>query len=142
MIIKRKCLFCKKSFKRSISPDNIKRSKNRCKFCSPECGNKFKKGKNHYFWKGGKQIDKSGYIRIYNPKHPFAQSKGYVFEHRLVMEKKIGRYLKPRERVHHINGIKDDNKIINLILFSNSGKHIHFHNKILYPKSSKFGINS
>lgn len=61
-------------------------------------------------------IDYAGYILIYNPQHPFCDSKGYVREHRLVMEKSIGRYLEKDEEIHHINGIKNDNRIENLKL--------------------------
>ena len=52
-----------------------------------------------------------------NPEHPFATKSGYIREHRLVMEKKIGRFLQPNEVVHHINGNRQDNRVENLQLF-------------------------
>ena len=84
-------------------------------------------GEKHPGWKGGKTIGSNGYIFIYKPDHPFAQKIGYVSEHRLVMEKKLGRFLKPFETVHHINGDKQDNRIENLIMFSSNIKHLSFH---------------
>lgn len=76
----------------------------------------FKKGKNHPNWKNGRIKTTQGYIIIIKKEHPNATKQGYVAEHRLVMEKKIGRYLEKWEIVHHINGIKDDNRIENLEL--------------------------
>ena len=84
------------------------------------------KGKNHWNWNNGIRKH-DGYIQIYLPTHPFAQNKGYVPKHRLVMEKHIGRYLTKNELVHHINGIKDDNRIDNLQIVSPS-EHTLIHN--------------
>ena len=75
-------------------------------------------GENHYKWKGGRYVS-HGYVSIKYPSHPQAYN-GYILEHRLVMEKKLGRYLKPNEQVHHKNGIKDDNSPENLQLFINN----------------------
>ena len=85
-------------------------------------------------WKGGRFSSKRDeYILVYSPNHPFAKkggggkSKGlYVLEHRLVMEKKLGRYLLKGEDVHHKNGDKKDNRIENLMLVSHN-KHLQEH---------------
>ena len=71
----------------------------------------------------------NGYILIYKPNHPFCDSQRYVYEHRLIMEKHLERYLRPEETIHHLNGIRDDNRIENLKLFPNHSKHLKFHHK-------------
>lgn len=68
-------------------------------------------------WKGGR-IFRDGYIFLYAPDHPRANHKKYIGAHRLAMEAHIGRYLLPKETVHHINGHRDDNRIENLELWS------------------------
>ena len=83
-------------------------------------------GKKHARWKGGIRKEK-GYLSIWNPKHPFANKQGYVKRSRLIMEKHISRYLTPKEVVHHINRIKTDDRIENLMLFANHSKHFKFH---------------
>ncbi|HEC66789.1 MAG TPA: hypothetical protein ENI23_16060 [bacterium] len=70
------------------------------------------------FWNGG-IINKRGYIFIHSPNHPHNDG-GYVKKSRLTMEKKIGRFLKSTEIIHHINGIKDDDRIENLIILTRS----------------------
>lgn len=72
------------------------------------------KGHRPFNWKGGRIKSKGGYIKVFRPEHPNAHKKGYVMEHRLVMEGVIGRYLQKNEEVHHKNGIKDDNRPENL----------------------------
>ena len=77
-------------------------------------------------WKGGKKKNKKGYVLILKKEHPFSGASGYIMEHRLVMEKKLGRYLKKKEIVHHKNGVKDDNRIENLEVMLN-GQHTKKH---------------
>lgn len=71
-------------------------------------------------------IDEDGYVLIYSPNHPYKDRLGYVREHRLVMEKHIGRYLTKEEVVHHINKNKEDNRIENLMLFPNHSEHVKY----------------
>lgn len=59
-----------------------------------------------------------GYVMIYSPKHPYKNAADGVAEHRLVVEKRLGRFLKREEVVHHINGNKKDNRIENLELLN------------------------
>ena len=88
------------------------------------------KGEKNSSWKGGRGHDSKGYVLIYSPNHPHKSMGQYVFEHRLVMEAHLGRPLLPTEVVHHINGIVDDNRIENLMLFSDTGEHTGHHHKI------------
>ncbi len=104
-------------------------------FCSSSCANSYNsKGEKSNFWRGGRTINCNGYVMIHSPNHPFKNARNYVFEHRSVMEKHIGRYLKPEERIHHINSNKQDNRIENLKLFKNESEHQKYHHKMKHDK--------
>lgn len=86
-----------------------------CLICSGKLQQKELNGR----WRGGKTTHKKGYVLIRNTDHPRSKANsGYVFEHILVMEDSLGRHLLPGENVHHINGIRDDNRIENLELWT------------------------
>lgn len=76
-------------------------------------------------FKDGQYVDDKGYIRVLSPDHPY-KNKGYIYQHRLVMEAYLGRYLQPWEVVHHINEIKLDNRIENFFL-TTSKEHTVLH---------------
>jgi len=60
------------------------------------------------------------------PKHPRANSKGLYPLHRVLVENKLGRLLKPSELVHHRDHNKGNNTIENLMVMSNS-EHSRLH---------------
>lgn len=129
------CLNCAKTFSAFAHRTDVK-------FCSHKCYGDNLKGKPSLMYKGRKKVNKIdrrfwrngrtnhilGYVLVHTPNHPNAINGKYVLEHRLVMEKHLGRYLKPEEVVHHINEIKDDNRIENLELCANRSEHMkRFH---------------
>jgi hypothetical protein len=83
-------------------------------------------GPDNHNWRGGETRTMYGYINQYAPDHPNVDKKGYVKQHRLVMEAHLGRLLERSEHVHHINGIKHDNRLQNLIVMT-QGEHNNEH---------------
>lgn len=67
-------------------------------------------------WEYSKTVKKGQYLYAVVPHHPNAHSRGYVLEHRVVMENHLGRLLEKGEVVHHINNDGHDNRIENLEL--------------------------
>jgi hypothetical protein len=73
-------------------------------------------------YNGGKYIDDKGYVRVLKTDHP-RNIRGYAYEHRLVVEEYLGRYLEPWETVHHKNGNRQDIRIENLELYTSQTEH-------------------
>ena len=151
------CPICGKSFHRK--PSHIAKSKNPSMLtCSKDCDREIRRIRmsgvnNHqYGLKGdlnssfkGDEIFKRNHncieIRVYMPKHPFADKEGRVLKHRLVVEKNrhlfepkfffnINGYiaLKNEYEVHHIDGNHSNNEVSNLQILTKS-EHRSEHNK-------------
>lgn len=71
-----------------------------------------------------------GYWMLYRPDHPYASKRGYIMEHRVVIEAREGRYLLPGEVVHHMNHVKDDNRPENLMLLEDQAAHGRLHRPV------------
>jgi HNH endonuclease len=80
------------------------------RFCSVQCKNEGIKLKGP----GAKVMRQDGYVQVYYPAHPDANSQGTILEHRLVAEQKYGRRILKSEHVHHLNHVRDDNRPENL----------------------------
>lgn len=94
-----------------VSPSRL--SKNKV-LCCRSCSNRQRYDKDRQ----ARIVTPKGYVMIYTPEHPNKYiGSGRVFEHVLVMEEHIGRLLYPKETVHHLNGVKADNRIENLELW-------------------------
>jgi hypothetical protein len=124
MIEKKKCPRCEKTFTRKQGQYGF-HWKNQ-KWCGANCrSNGLHKGRRigerNHKWKGGRHVSSNGYIVI-------RVAPGiYRGEHRIVMEKKLGRLLLAKEIVHHINHDKKDNRIENLQLLSSQSDHTKHH---------------
>jgi ribonuclease HI len=81
------------------------------------------RGCNNGSWKGGVITSSGGYVLIHCPNNPMANSSGYVLRSRLLMSEHLNRVLKPNEEVHHRNGIRSDDRLENLRLFSSKTYH-------------------
>jgi len=121
------CEVCGKPVARYISP--FRQTAGTMRFCGRTCAGKWRSGGNHPMWTGGRVFDKDGYILIASPGHKRANARGYVLEHRIKMEKKLGRILTEQEVVHHKNGNIQDNRISNLMLFASNGEHKQHENQ-------------
>lgn len=84
-------------------------------------------GEKNGMWSGGRWVTNKGYAKVMTKGHPRADRDGYVLEHIIAAEKKIGRLLNDKEVVHHKDGDKLNNKPDNLIVFASHGEHLKHH---------------
>ena len=89
------------------------------RFCNRKCLGKYRSrvyvGESAPRWRGGTARERNR-VRIHRPDHPHAQANGYVYRYRLVAEEKLGRFLRPDEIVHHIDGDESNDHPDNLLV--------------------------
>lgn len=141
------CEVCGKIF--HTIPSRVKAGRGKC--CSKKCmyvanskklsgENNWRYGLHQYGsesprWKGGNTIQ-DGYQCVYSEGYQNTDRVNmYVRRSRCVMEAMLGRKLLPTEVVHHINGIKNDDRPENLKLFASNSEHLKHHQ----PKGYKIG---
>ena len=107
---------------------NLAQFTGRCQHCNALWNHpRTLRGSNHHKWNGGKTSSR-GYVYVVSEGHPARTKQGkYVKRARLALEKELGRYLMPNYVVHHINGIRGDDRPENLLELSKSD-HTKLHN--------------
>ena len=131
---KRKIINCEICHKEREIPLSIYKQGARC--CSRKCHHIYQSirpqiyGEENHAYINGRTHTAKGYILILKSDHPNKNTNGYVYEHRLVMEKYLGRYLTKKEVVHHKDENPSNNKISNLKLFKHKNEHLLYHLKL------------
>ena len=135
-VCRMRCLDCKNTF----FINKYRAEKGKGEFCSKKCYDSYQRkyphtkkltgvyGKKHPRWKGGKYISKFGYVYIYKPEYA-TNPRGYIKEHRYLVEQKIGRRLREDEVIHHVNGDKLDNRLENLEIINPAEHFKKYHGK-------------
>jgi hypothetical protein len=109
----------------------------RQRYCNQTCMGMARRGPGNPNWGGGKSLRGDGYVEIPLSAHPRASSSGRILEHIVVMEGHLQRQLEPGETVHHINGVKNDNRAENLHLFESNSAHTTYHAALRPPPPPK-----
>lgn len=100
---------------------------NKAHYCSVECYNKKRgmPGETNPAWNGGMVLDVHGYLlKKVEKDYPGANCKGYIRNCRYVWQETTGEILKATDVIHHINGIRSDDKIENLQKYASHSEHI------------------
>ena len=87
-------------------------------------------------YKGGRRKHAQGYVLIKNRDHPRAGKDGYVLEHILIWEKVYDKSVPEGWHIHHLNGIKDDNRPQNLVALP-AGRHKKRHERADYLRKQR-----
>lgn len=115
---KRKCIFCEGQV---VEYYYGGRFKGYLKTCLKHNGYGMRKGVLNHNWKGGR-VKRQGYIYLLDEKKK--KKKGfsrYIAEHTKIAQEKYNRKVKSDELVHHLNGIRDDNRPENLVIIKRKG---------------------
>ncbi len=135
---KHSCAYCKQNF---FNCHKIRT------YCSNKCSNDSRRifiDIPTCLESASRKIDKNlGYVRVYAPMHPEANTRGYVYEHRLIAEQMLGRRLAPGEVVHHKNRIRWDNSEENLQVMTQE-EHTHHHAEMrkMIIKQNKLNVKT
>lgn len=105
----RTCEVCGREMRRPPSQDHIVVCSRRC-----DADRRIKRPLDRVHNGRRAKLDNYGYVMLWEPGHPNKSMKGWQYEHRLVVEKRLGRVLRSDEQVDHINGVKNDNRPANL----------------------------
>lgn len=107
------CLYCdNKLSKQQVESRNS--------FCTRSCAKRYVSRERSYDNPYHKKIDDNGYVRLYFGTVDGQLIQRNILEHRWIMEQFLGRPLEKHENVHHKNGVRNDNSLSNLELWSKS----------------------
>jgi hypothetical protein len=130
-LVKIYCGNCHQTHYTQVTP--LKKTKTAyCLRCSLSLQNPSGSGPRNPRWLGGTKCHPEGYLSIHldtlSPDEkilfaPMLRKDQYILEHRVVMARHLGRPLLSSEVIHHLNGIKDDNRLENLFLCTDNTDH-------------------